>query len=310
VSIGSKGEALTEIGDLRASGCVAISDDGRPVKTALLMRRALEYASMFKMPVIDHCEDPSLKGDGVAHEGATSGLLGLRGIPGAAESVMVERDIALAELTGGHVHIAHMSARQSLRAVREGKARGVKVTSEVTPHHFVLADEALATGDYDTNFKMNPPLRETSDRAAMIDGLRDGTIDVIATDHAPHHADEKALEFDHAPFGIVGLETALPLCIDRLVHAGVISLARLVELLAPNAARVIGVEGGTLAEGAPADITILAPDAEVVVDAASFRSKSRNTPFDGWKLTGGVAATLVGGRVVHVNDAILGRRDL
>jgi dihydroorotase len=223
---------------------------------------------------------------------------------------MVERDITLAELTGGHVHIAHMSARQSLRAVRDGKARGVKVTSEVTPHHFVLADEALATGDYDTNFKMNPPLRETSDRAAMIDGLRDGTIDVIATDHAPHHADEKALEFDHAPFGIVGLETALPLCIDRLVHAGVISLARLVELLAPNAARVIGVEGGTLAEGAPADITILAPDAEVVVDAASFRSKSRNTPFDGWKLTGGVAATLVGGRVVHVNDAILGRRDL
>jgi dihydroorotase len=310
VSIGSKGEALTEIGDLRASGCVAISDDGRPVKTALLMRRALEYASMFKMPVIDHCEDPSLKGDGVAHEGATSGLLGLRGIPGAAESVMVERDIALAELTGGHVHIAHMSARQSLRAVREGKARGVKVTSEVTPHHFVLADESLATGDYDTNFKMNPPLRESADRAAMIDGLRDGTIDVIATDHAPHHADEKALEFDHAPFGIVGLETALPLCIDRLVHAGVISLARLVELLAPNAARVVGVEGGTLAEGLPADITILAPDAEVVVDASAFRSKSRNTPFDGWKLTGGVAATLVGGRVVHVNEAILGRRDL
>jgi dihydroorotase len=310
VSMGSNGEALTEIGDLRASGCVAISDDGRPVKTALLMRRALEYASMFGIPVIDHCEDPSLKGDGVAHEGATSGLLGLRGIPGEAESVMVERDIALAELTGGHVHIAHMSARQSLRAVREGKARGAKVTAEVTPHHFVLADESLADGRYDTNFKMNPPLREGTDRAAMIDGLRDGTIDVIATDHAPHHADEKALEFDRAPFGIVGLETAVSLCVDRLVHAGIIDLERLVELLAPNAARVIGVEGGTLAPGAPADITILAPDAKVVVDASSFRSKSRNTPFDGWNLTGAVAATLVGGRVVHVNDAVLGRRDL
>ena len=306
VSVGSRGDALTEIGDLRAAGCVAISDDGRPVASALLMRRALEYASMFGMPVIDHCEDPSLRGEGVAHEGSVAARLGLRGIPGAAESVMVERDIAMAELTGGRVHIAHMSARQSLRAVREGKARGTGVTAEVTPHHFVLTDEALAEhGGYDTNFKMNPPLREEADRRSMIEGLADGSIDVIATDHAPHHPDEKALEFDRAPFGILGLETAVSLCLDRLVHAGVITLDRFVELLSTAPARVLKVPGGTLAEGQLADVTILAPDAMVTVDAAKFRSMSRNTPFDGWTLRGAVAATLVGGRVVYVNDAVL-----
>ena len=232
------------MGDLQAAGCVALSDDGRPVATALLMRRALEYASVFGMPIIEHAEDPSLKGDGVAHEGAVAGLLGLRGIPAAAESIMVERDIELAELTGGRVHIAHMSVRQSLRAVRAGKARGVSVTCEVTPHHFTLTDEALAAhGGYDTNTKMNPPLREEADRLAMIDGLRDGSIDAIATDHAPHHADEKALEFDRAPFGIVGLETAVSLCFDRLVHAGTIGVPRLVELLSANPARLLGVPG-------------------------------------------------------------------
>jgi dihydroorotase len=311
VSMGSKGAQLTEIGDLVKAGCVAITDDGRPVETALLMRRALEYASMFGIPVIDHCEDPSLKGDGVAHEGPTAAMLGLKGIPGAAESIMVERDISVAELTGGRVHIAHMSARQSLRAVREGKARGVRVTSEVCPHHFLLTDEALRTGDgYDTNFKMNPPLREEADRAAMMAGLVDGSIDVIATDHAPHHADEKALEFDRAPFGIVGLETAVSLCLDRLVHAGVISMNRMVELLSPNPARALGLPGGTLAEGAPADITILAPEASVTVRASAFKSKGRNTPFEGWTLKGGVAATIVGGRVVYVNEPVLGRASL
>lgn len=311
VSMGSKGTQLTEIGDLVKAGCVAITDDGRPVETALLMRRALEYASMFGIPVIDHCEDPSLKGDGVAHEGPTAAMLGLKGIPGAAESIMVERDISVAELTGGRVHIAHMSARQSLRAVREGKARGVNVTAEVCPHHFLLTDAALTTGDgYDTNFKMNPPLREEADRAAMMAGLVDGSIDVISTDHAPHHADEKALEFDRAPFGIVGLETAVSLCLDRLVHAGVISMSRMVELLSPNAARALTLPGGTLAEGAPADITVLAPDAPVTVRAASFKSKGRNTPFDGWTLKGGVAATVVGGRVVFVNESVLGRAAL
>jgi dihydroorotase len=299
VSMGSKGEQLTEIGDLRAAGCVAVTDDGRPIASALLMRRALEYTSMFGMPVIDHCEDPSLKGDGVAHEGAVAAMLGLKGIPGASESVMVERDISIAEMTGGHVHIAHMSARQSLRAVRDGKARGARVTAEVTPHHFVLTDEALRDrGGYDTNTKMNPPLREEADRAAMIEGLRDGSIDVIATDHAPHHADEKSLEFDRAPFGIVGLETCVPICLDRLVHAGVIGLPRLVELLSTNPARALGLPGGAIREGEPADLTILAPDESVTIDARALKSKSKNTPFDGWTLKGAVAATIVGGRVV------------
>jgi dihydroorotase len=306
VSIGQRGEQLTEIGDLHAAGCVAITDDGRPVATALLMRRALEYASMFKMPVIEHCEDPTLKGDGVAHEGAVAAMLGLKGIPGIAESVMAERDISIAEQTGGHVHIAHMSARQSLRAVRTGKERGIRVTAEVTPHHFVLTDEALrARGGYDTNTKMNPPLREEADRLAMIEGIRDGSIDVIATDHAPHHADEKALEFDRAPFGIVGLETAVPLCFDRLVHAGIIGLPRLVELLSTNPARVLGLPGGTIKEGEPADLTILAPDAPVTIQASALRSKSKNTPFDGWTLRGAVAATIVDGRVVYSNRAVL-----
>ncbi len=305
VSIGSKGEQLSEIGELHAAGCVAITDDGRPVATALLMRRALEYATMFGIPVIDHCEDPSLKGDGVAHEGAVAAMLGLKGLAGAAESIMVERDISVAELVGGHVHVAHMSARQSLRAVRTGKDRGIKVTSEVTPHHFVLTDEALRWhGGYDTNTKMNPPLREEADRAAMIEGIRDGSIDVIATDHAPHHADEKALEFDRAPFGIVGLETAVPLCLDRLVHAGVIGLPRLVELLSANPARVLGLPGGTIAEGAPADLTVLSPDTDVTIQAASLVSKSKNTPFDGWTLKGSVAATIVGGRAVFVNQLL------
>jgi dihydroorotase len=310
VSMGSKGEQLTEIGDLVKAGCVAITDDGHPVRTALLMRRALEYATMFGIPVIDHCEDPSLKGDGVAHEGPTAAMLGLKGIPGAAESIMVERDVSVAELTGGRVHIAHMSARQSLRAVREGKARGVAVTTEVAPHHFLLSDASLAEHKYDTNFKMNPPLREEADRLAMLEGIRDGSVDVIATDHAPHHADEKALEFDRAPFGIVGLETAVSLCLDRLVHAGEISLSRLVELLSPNPARVLGLQGGTIAEGAPADLTILAPDASVTVRAAAFRSKGRNTPFEGWTLKGAVAATIVGGRVVYLNEPVIGRTSL
>jgi dihydroorotase len=307
VSVGSRGQQLTEIGDLRSAGCVAISDDGRPVDSALLMRRALEYASMFEMPVINHCEDVSLKGDGVAHEGATASLLGLRGIPAVAESIMVERDVSLAELTGGRVHVAHMSVRQSLRAVRAGKERGVRVTAEVTPHHLVLTDAALAErGGYDTNVKMNPPLRDETDRSALVEGLADGSIDVIATDHAPHHADEKALEFDRAPFGIVGLETAVPILLDRLVHAGHLTLSRLVELLSANPARILGVAGGALVEGGPADLTVLAPDARVTVQAAALRSKSRNTPFDGWTLRGAVAATMVGGRFAYLDRALTG----
>jgi len=304
VSMGSKGQQLSELADQKAAGCVAFSDDGHPVATALLMRRALEYAGMLRVPIIDHCEDPSLKGDGVVHEGYFASRLGLRGIPGIAESLMVERDVSLAELTGAHVHIAHMSARQSLRAVRGGKERGARVTCEVTPHHFVLTDDALdGEIQYDTNLKMNPPLREAADRDALLAGLADGSIDAIATDHAPHHADEKLVEFDQAPFGIVGLETAVPLVFDRLVHPGRIGLLRAIALLSTNPAKLLNVPGGTLAEGAPADVTVLAPDLAVTIDAAALRSKSKNTPFDGWQLRGSVVATLVGGRMVYRNPA-------
>ena len=306
VSIGSKGEQLAELGEQKTAGCVAFTDDGRPVATALLMRRALEYARMLGVPIVNHCEDPSLKGDGVAHEGYVASQLGLRGIPGEAESIMVERDISLAELTGAHVHIAHMSARQSLRAVRAGKERGVRVTCEVAPHHFTLTDDSLdGPVKYDTNFKMNPPLRAVADRDAMLDGIVDGSVDVIATDHAPHHIDEKMVEFDRAPFGIVGLETAVPIVFDRLVHPGRISLRRMIELLSVNPARVLNVGGGRLDEGRPADITVLAPDLLTTVEAGKLVSKSKNTPFDRWRLTGGVAATLVGGKVVYRNAALV-----
>jgi dihydroorotase len=254
------------------------------------------------MPLIEHCEDPTLKGDGVAHEGFHASSLGLRGIPGAAEALGVERGVLLAELTGSRLHIAHMSARASIRAVRKGKETGVRVTCEVAPHHFTLTDEALGSPvAYDTNTKMNPPLREAADRDAMIAGLVDGTVDAIATDHAPHHYDEKQVEFDRAPFGIVGLETAVPLTLDRLLHTGLLRLPRIVELLSANPARILKVPGGALTEGEPADITILAPDLKVRVDARSFRSRSKNTPFDGWELRGGVAATIVGGRTVFTN---------
>jgi dihydroorotase len=305
VSLGSKGEQLAELGEQKAAGCIAFSDDGRPVATALLMRRALEYAGMIGAPIIDHCEDPSLRGDGVAHEGYFASALGLRGIPGVAESLMVERDVSLAELTGSHVHIAHMSARESLRAVRAGKERGVRVTCEVAPHHFTLTDELLdGPVKYDTNLKMNPPLRERADCEAMLEGLADGTVDVIATDHAPHHADEKMVEFDRAPFGIVGLETAVSLVFDRLVHARRLSVRRAIELLSTNAARMMKIPGGTLAEGLPADVTIIDPDCTVTVDAAALRSRSKNTPFHGWTLRGGVMMTMVGGRIVHENPAL------
>ena len=307
VSIGSRGEQLAELAAQKAAGCVAFTDDGRPVATALLLRRALEYAGMLGVPIVDHCEDPSLKGDGVAHEGFHAARLGLRGIPGVAESIAVERGIALAEITGGAFHVAHMSARQSVRAVRDAKMRGARtVTCEVAPHHFVLTDEALEMPiRYDTNVKMNPPLREAADREAMLEGIADGTVDVIATDHAPHHADEKLVEFDRAPFGIVGLETCVPLVFDRLVHTGRIGVRRAVELLSTNPARILHLPGGSLADGAVADVTILDPGARVVVRAAELQSKSKNTPFDGWELTGGVVATIVGGTVVYRNGRLL-----
>jgi dihydroorotase len=305
VSRGQLGEQLADIAELRAAGCVAVSDDGRPVATSLLARRALEYTSMFDMPMIEHCEDLSLKGEGCVHEGPRAAELGLRGIPGAAESITAARDILLAEMTGGHVHIAHMSAWTTLEAVRQGKSRGVKITCEVAPHHFTLTDDALAEPiAYDTNTKMNPPLREARDREAMLAGIADGSVDAIATDHAPHHYDEKNVEFDRAPFGIVGLETAIALAFDRLVHPGVIGLPRLVELMSVNPARILRVAGGTLTAGSVADVTILAPDLQVTVDRARLKSRSKNTPFHGWTLRGGVAATLVGGRVVYANPQV------
>ena len=304
VSKGSNGELLADMAELKQAGCVAVTDDGHPVKTALLLRRALEYAGMFGMPVIEHCEDQTLKGDGVAHEGFYAASLGLRGIPGAAEALGAERGVLLAELTGSAFHVAHMSARASLRAVRKGKEAGVRVTCEVAPHHFTLTDEALtAPIPYDTNVKMNPPLREAADRDAMLAGIADGSVDAIATDHAPHHYDEKHVEFDRAPFGIVGLETAVSLSLDRLVHSGLVRLPRLVELLSVNPARILGVQGGSLAPGERADITVLAPDLKVTIQASRLRSRSKNTPFDGWELRGGVAATIVGGRTVFVNPA-------
>jgi dihydroorotase len=305
VSKGQQGELLADIAELKAAGCVAITDDGHPTATALLLRRALEYAGMFGIPVVEHCEDPTLKGDGVAHEGYHASRLGLRGIPGACESLGVERGVLMAELTGSAFHVAHMSARGSMRAVRKAKEAGVRVTCEVAPHHFTLTDEALGSPiPYDTNTKMNPPLRDTADRDAMIAGIADGTVDVIATDHAPHHYDEKRVEFDRAPFGIVGLETAVPLTFDRLVHAGHIPLRRMIELLSVNPAKVLNLPGGTLSEGAAADITVLAPDVQVRIEAAKLRSRSKNTPFDGWSLRGGVAATIVGGRTVFVNEEL------
>jgi dihydroorotase len=301
VSRGQRGEELADIAELREAGCVAVTDDGLPIATAILARRALEYTSMFGMPVIEHCEDQSLKGEGVAHEGPVASSLGLQGIPGAAEAITAVRDILLAEMTGGHIHIAHMSAWTTLEAVRQGKARGVPVTAEVCPHHFTLTDDMLAAPiPYDTNTKMNPPLREARDRDAMLAGIADGSVDVIATDHAPHHYDEKNVEFDRAPFGIVGLETAIPICLDRLVRGGIIRLSRLVELMSVNPARILKVPGGSLAAGAPADITVLAPDLAVTIDRSALMSKSKNTPYHGWAFTGGVAATIVGGRIVHV----------
>ncbi len=301
---GRDGAQLAEIGELHAAGCVAISDDGRPIANALLMRRALEYASMFDMPVIDHCEDRSLAGEGVAHEGYHAATLGLRGLPAAAEEIIVERDVALSGLTGSPVHLAHLSSRGAIRAVRDGKARGVRVSCEVTPHHLTLTDDRLA--GYDTNYKMNPPLREAADLDTLLDGVRDGTIDCIATDHAPHHYDEKHAEFDRAPFGVIGLETAVSVCLDRLVHPGHVTLVRLVELMSTNPASILSVPGGTLGVGVPADITVLAPELAVTVDSSAFKSLARNTPFDGWGFRGGVTATIVGGRVVYTNAAAEG----
>ena len=294
ITKGSKGEELAEMAELHAAGCVAISDDGRPVMNAAIMRRAMEYSKIFDIPVISHCEECTLSDQGAMNEGFVSTELGLRGIPAAAEEVMVSRDIALAGLTGCRVHIAHVSTGGSVRMVREAKARGVKVTAETCPHYFTLTEEAVR--GYNTLAKMNPPLRTEDDVAAIKQGLKDGTIDVIATDHAPHAMDEKSVEFDHAPFGIVGLETAVGL-VFKLVHEGVLSMSEAVRKLSFNPASILKINKGTLSVGADADITIIDPNVEWTVDSSQFKSKSRNTPFEGWKLKGRAVQTIVGGRL-------------
>ena len=298
----SEGSELAEMGEMKDAGIIAVSDDGRPVPRAGMMRRAMEYARGFDLPVIDHCEDKSLAGGGVMHEGHWSLVLGMRGIPAAAEEIDAERNCLLAELTGARVHLAHVSTRGAIEAVRRAKENGLPVTCEVAPHHWTLTDEAVQ--EYDTNTKTNPPLRSRDHIDAIIEGLRDGTIDVIATDHAPHHADEKALEYDQAPFGIVGLETAVGLAMERLVKEGVMSLERLVEICSTNPARILHLDDrGALRAGTRADLTIIDPEMTWTFDVLKSKSKSRNTPFDGNTFRGAAVATIVGGRIVHLHQA-------
>lgn len=301
ISIGQRGEQLAEFGELVHAGAVAVSDDGHPVVSSHLMRAAIEYAMTFGIPVADHCEDPTLAAGGAMHEGVVSTRLGLRGVPSAAEEIMVARDVLLAELTGGHVHLCHVSTRGSVDLIRRAKERGVPVTAEATPHHFTLTADACI--GYDTNAKMNPPLREPADVDAIREALRDGTIDAIATDHAPHHYEAKERDFDDAPFGVIGLETALGLGIAELVQGGVLTLPELVRRMSTDPARIFGLPGGTLRPGMPADVVVFDPEVSWTVDPEQFRSRSRNTPFGGRKVAGRVARTIVGGVTVFERDA-------
>jgi len=295
ITKGSAGEELAAIGSMKHAGAVAISDDGRPVMNARVMRRAMETAKSFDLPVIDHCEDLHLSAGGDMHEGVESTRLGLRGIPGASEDVMVARDILLAELTGARFHVAHISSRKAVEMVGYAKSRGLAVTSEATPHHFALADEQMPP--YDSNYKMKPPLRSACDVGAVTQGLVSGAIDVIATDHAPHAGSEKMQEFEKCPFGIIGLETAVGLAFERLVHPGKIAIGRMVELFTAGPARVLNLDRGRLSVGLPGDVTILDPEREWTYDVNKSASKSRNSPFDGKTFRGGPVATIVGGRI-------------
>ena len=297
ISVGQKGETLAEFGEMVAAGAVAVSDDGRPVVSAQLMRTALEYARSFAIPVIDHCEEPTLSQGGSMNEGIISARLGLKGIPSEAEEIMVIRDILLARRTGGHVHLAHMSTVGSVELIRWGKERGINVTAEVCPHHISLTEERVV--GYDTNAKMNPPLRTARDVEALRDAVKDGTIDMIATDHAPHHYDEKEREFADAPNGIVGLETALAVSVTNLVESGHIDFRTLVEKMSCAPARLFNLPGGTLARGAAADVTVFDPGASWQVDPSAFLSKGRNTPYAGMSLKGKAVATIVGGKLVY-----------
>jgi dihydroorotase len=296
VSVGLAGKQLAEIGEMRRAGIVAVSDDGMPIMDAGLMRRALEYTTLFDLLVIAHEEDACLRGAGVMNEGLVSVRLGLKGSPPAAEELMVARDIALVELTGGRLHVAHVSTARSVALVREARQRGLRVSAEATPHHLILTEDAVA--EYDANAKMAPPLRTRADVDALRAGLADGTVEAIATDHAPHHADEKECEFDQAANGVVGLETALGLGL-RLVAEGVLDVPALIARMTTGPARLLGIPAGTLDVGAAADVAVIDPERRWKVAARSFKSKSRNTPFDGWDLQGKAVATFVGGRLVY-----------
>ncbi|MBN2134358.1 MAG: dihydroorotase [Acidobacteria bacterium] len=291
-----EGELLAEIGDMYKNGCVAVSDDGKCIMDNLLMRKALEYSTMFDIPVIDHPEAHDLTGDGVMNESVVSTSLGLRGIPASAEEIMVQRDIILAADANAHIHIAHVSTEGSVDLIRRAKKKGIKITAEVTPHHFTLTDNECVS--FDTNLKMKPPLRTENDLKAILKGIKDGTIDAIASDHAPHHEDTKLVEFDYASFGIVGLETSISLALDKLMHSGLIDINRLVEMYSTNPAKILRLPGGNLSEGSPADITIIDFNRSVAVDKNKFRSKSKNTPFHGMNLKGAAVMTIVDGEVV------------
>ncbi|MCR4434344.1 MAG: dihydroorotase [Clostridiales bacterium] len=302
ITKGQKGEELSEIGELKFAGAVAISDDGKPVKSSSLMKKALQYASMFDTTVISHCEDTDLAEDGVMNEGYYSTVLGLKGIPSAAESIMVARDLILAEYTKAPIHIAHVSTELSVDLIRMAKKRGVRVTAETCPHYFSLTDEACS--NFNTNAKVNPPLRGKKDVDAVIEGLRDGTIDIIATDHAPHHPDDKNVEFNLAASGMVGFETALPLAVTYLVHPGYLTIEKLVEKMCLNPSKILGLNKGTIEVGKAADLTIIDLNEENTVHVENFKSKGKNSPFNGFLLKGAVYYTLVDGKVV-VREKIL-----
>lgn len=306
ITKGQEGQELTEIGAMVRAGCVAISDDGKDVSNSKLFRRALEYAKTFDLPVIDHCEDVDLFKGGVMNEGELATLLGLKGIPRQAEYIMVARNIALAELTGGHVHLAHLSTQESVALVRQAKSRGLPVTAETAPHYFSLTEKAVE--GYNTLAKINPPLRTEADRKAIIEGLADGTIDVIATDHAPHTSAQKSREFDSAPFGIIGLETSLGLTLTQLVAPGTLTLSQAIATLSDHPAKILKLPGGHLAPGAPADVTLI--DLKTKRTVESFASKSQNSPFKGWTLQGGAHTTIVGGEVVMSQGQLLRKPSL
>jgi len=300
MSKGGKGEEMAGIGSLKAAGVVALSDDGKCIQDHALMRHVVEYAKSFDLPILDHCEEVTLAAGGVMNEGIWSVLLGMNGIAGASEELIIARNILFARQIDWKIHMQHVSTAESVEMLRRARAEGIPVTGEATPHHLALTDECIKK--FDTNYKMNPPLRSESDRQALIRGVADGTITVIATDHAPHTRTAKLVEFDHAPFGIIGLETAFPVCYTELVASGIITLPQLIAKLTTGPADVLGMKNYSLAYGNPADLTVLDPEEEYVIDKETFKSKSRNTPFDGTKVRGKVKMTIVGGRIVY-NDA-------